>query len=70
MSFPNTKDITDAVTYMGFIPLTEGSCINLDDCTLDKGISSDELVIGGIINLNENVSLITFSKPKGHLQRR
>jgi len=70
MSFPSTKDMKVAVTYVRFIPLTERSCINLDDGTLDKGISSDELIVGGVINLNGNISLIRFFGPKYHSRRR
>ena len=37
--------IKDLVTYMRFIPLAEGSSINLNDGTLDKCVGSDEFVV-------------------------
>jgi hypothetical protein len=36
---------------VGFVPLSEWSRIDLDDGTLDKGVCSDQLVVGGVIYL-------------------
>lgn len=36
---------------MRLIPLTEGSGINLDDGTLDKGVGTDKLVVGCVVYL-------------------
>ena len=40
--------------YMGFVPLTEGSSINLDDGALDKSIRSDQFVVGSVVNLRKS----------------
>jgi hypothetical protein len=39
---------------MGFIPLAEGGSINLDNGALDKGVRSDQFVVGGIVNLQKS----------------
>ena len=36
---------------MGFVPLPERSGIDLDDGPFHKGVRSDELVIGSVVNL-------------------
>ena len=36
---------------MGLIPLAERSGIDLDDGALDKGVRSDEFVVGGVVDL-------------------
>jgi len=42
---------------MRLIPLTEGSCVDLDDSALDKGVCPDELVVRGIVNNTDNPRL-------------
>ena len=48
------------ITYMGFIPLTEGSGINLDDGTLDKRVCSDKFIVGSVIHLIQESSTDNF----------
>ena len=38
---------------MSLVPLAEGSRINLDDSTLDKGVGPNKLVVGRIIDLEK-----------------
>jgi len=45
---------------MGFIPLTEGGSINLDDSTLDKSVCSNKFVVGGVIHLVQESSTDDF----------
>ena len=45
---------------MGFIPLTEGSGINLDDGTLDKRVCSDKFIVGSVIHLIQESSTDNF----------
>ena len=40
-------------TYVSLVPLAEGSRINLDDSTLDKGVGPNKLVVGRIIDLEK-----------------
>jgi hypothetical protein len=42
---------------MRLVPLTERSGINLDDSTLDKGVCTDQFVVGGIVDDGQNTSL-------------
>jgi len=42
---------------MRFVPLAERCGINLNDSTLDKGVGSNELVIGGVVHLNLQVTM-------------
>lgn len=35
---------------MGLIPLSERQAVNKDDTVLDQSLSSDELVVGGIVD--------------------
>ena len=39
---------------MCLIPLPERSSIDLDDCTLNKGVCPDKLVVGSVVNLEDN----------------
>ena len=45
-------------TYVGLIPLAEGSGVDLDDGALDQGVRSYEFVIGGVVDLR----IISVSK--------
>lgn len=36
---------------MSLVPLTEGGGVDLDDGTLDEGLGSEQLVVGGVVNL-------------------
>lgn len=38
-------------TYMGFVPLTEGGGIDLDDGTLDESVGTNKFVVGCIVDL-------------------
>lgn len=38
-------------TYVSFIPLTEGSCVDLDDSALDQGVRSDKLIVRSVVDL-------------------
>ncbi len=51
---------------MRFIPLTERSGINLDDSTLNESVSTDQLVVGGVVNNGQSTSLTrdTFGTPR------
>lgn len=39
------------MTYVSFVPLTEGSSIDLDNSSLDEGVGTDQLVVRGVVNL-------------------
>jgi len=43
----------DRLGVVGLIPLPEGGGIDLDDGALDEGVGSDELVVGGVVDLGE-----------------
>lgn len=36
---------------MRLVPLTEGSGIDFNDGTLDQGLGSEQLVVGGVVDL-------------------
>lgn len=35
---------------MGFVPLTEGGSVDLDNGALDEGLGADEFVVGGVVD--------------------
>ena len=39
---------------MCLIPLPKRSSIDLDDGTLDEGVRSDKLVVGSVVNLEDD----------------
>ena len=39
---------------MGLIPLPERSSVDLDNGTLDEGVRSDKLVVGSVVNLQDD----------------
>ncbi len=42
--------LTQNLTVMRFVPLTEGSGIDLDNGALDKGLGTNEFVVGGVVD--------------------
>jgi hypothetical protein len=38
------------LTVVRFVPLTEGSGIDLDNGTLDEGLGADKFVVGGVVD--------------------
>jgi hypothetical protein len=44
-------------TVVSLVPLTERSGINLDNAALDKGVGTDQLVVGGIVDDTSNTGL-------------
>jgi len=38
---------------MGFVPLAEWGSIDLDNGILDESVGSDKLVVGGVIDLED-----------------
>jgi len=42
---------------VGFVPLTEGGGIDLDDSALDESVRSDQLVVRGVIDDTDDTSL-------------
>lgn len=55
-SFSDTL-LTQNFTVMRFIPLTEGSSIDLDNGTLDEGLGTDKFIVGSIVNDINDTSL-------------
>lgn len=57
------------MTYVSFVPLTEGSSIDLDNSSLDEGVGTDQLVVRGVVNLaikttdNPNVRQCLIQNP-------
>jgi len=47
----------DGLTVVGLVPLTEGGGIDLDDGALDEGVSSDQLVVGRVVDDADDTSL-------------
>ena len=46
--------LTQNFTVVRFVPLTEGSSIDLNNGVLDEGLGTDKLVVGGIVdNVND-----------------
>ena len=39
---------------MGLIPLPERSSIDLDDSTLNEGVCPDKLIVGSVVNLEDD----------------
>lgn len=50
--------VSEIMTYVSLVPLSEGGGINVDDTGLDKGLGSEKLVVGGIVSLSKYISLI------------
>jgi hypothetical protein len=44
-------------THVSFIPLPEGSGIDLDDGSLDESVRADEFVVRGVIYYGDDTSL-------------
>lgn len=44
-------------TVVSFVPLTEGSSIDLDDSALDEGLGTDEFVVRGVVDDIDNTGL-------------
>ncbi|MFS7940797.1 hypothetical protein Hanom_Chr05g00468581 [Helianthus anomalus] len=51
----------DINTVVLKIPLLERCGINLNDCTLDKCLSSDQLIVRRIVNHIQNTGLACYS---------
>jgi hypothetical protein len=49
--------LCDGLTVMSFIPLSERSCVDLDDCTFDESVGSDQFVIRSVVNDRQYPSL-------------
>jgi hypothetical protein len=49
--------LAKGLTVVGLVPLAEGSSIDLDDGRLDKGLSTDELVVAGIVDNIDDTGL-------------
>jgi hypothetical protein len=47
----------EMVTHVSFIPLPEGSGIDLDDGSLDEGVRAHEFVVRGVIYYGDNTGL-------------
>jgi hypothetical protein len=39
-------------THVGLVPLPEGSGIDFDNGALDQGLGSEQLVVGGVVDLS------------------
>lgn len=42
--------LTQGLTVVGFVPLSEWGSINLDDSRLGQGVGSDQLVVGWVVD--------------------
>ena len=49
-SFRSLTLLAQNFTVVRFVPLTEGSSIDLDDGALDEGLGADKFVVGGIVD--------------------
>jgi len=49
--------LTDFDSVVSQVPLSEGSSIDLDDGALDQSVGSDQLVVGSVVNDDEDLSL-------------
>ena len=49
LDFLRSKDFT----HMSFVPLAEWGSIDLDNGILDESVGSDKLVVGGVIDLED-----------------
>ena len=56
---PSTEKVK---TYVCLIPLPERSGIDLDDCTLDECVCSDKLVVGSVVNLEDDWDRLVTDK--------
>ena len=52
-----TALLGDWLAVVGLVPLSEWVSVDLDDGALDKGVGSDELVVGGVVDDTDQTSL-------------
>ena len=51
--------LAQRLAVVGFVPLTERSCIHLDNAALDERFGADEFVVGGVVDNVDNAALAT-----------
>lgn len=48
----NERDGSPKGTHVSLVPLPEGSGIDFDNSALDQGLGSEQLVVGGVVDLS------------------